>query len=92
MVRLTIKDDLGPRPSVHVQLRPSTLRETGSTTKHLLSVPPANRRPIGEQESMGRTVPETSYLGTTGRLGSMATNSDGYPQPLFERNNEGTPE
>ena len=68
------------------------MRETGSTAKHLLSIPSANRRPVRKQESMGRIVPKTSYLHATGRLGSMATNSDGYPQPLLKRDHEGSPE
>ena len=41
---------------------------------------------------MGRIILETSYLRTTGRLGSMATDSDGGPQPLFERDYESSPE
>ena len=68
------------------------MRETGSTTEHLLSVPPANRRSVRKQEPIGRVVPETPYLRATGRLGSMATNSDGCPQPLLERDHESSPE
>ena len=41
---------------------------------------------------MGRVVPEAPYFRATRRLGSMATNSDGYPQPLFECDHEGSPE
>ena len=55
------------------------MRETRSTTKYLLGIPPTNRRPIGEQKPMGRIVLKTPYLRATGRLGPMATDSDGYP-------------
>ena len=79
MVRPTIEDDLRSRPLVHVQLRQSTVRETRCTTKHLLSIPPANRRPFRKQEPMGRIIPETSHFCTTRRLGSMATHSDSCP-------------
>ena len=41
---------------------------------------------------MGRVIPEASYLRATRRLGSMAANSDGSPQSLFECDHQGSPE
>ena len=92
LVWVTIKDDFGSRPTIHVQLRPSTMHEIRSATKYLFSIPSANRRPIRKQKPMGRIVPKTSHFCTTRRLGSMATDSDGYPQPLLKRNHQGSPE
>ena len=92
MVWSTIKDDFRPRPSIYVQLRPSTMCKVRGTTKHFISIPSTDRRPIGEQESMGRIIPETSYLRSARRLGSVATHSDSSPQSLFECDHKGSPE
>ena len=92
VVWFTIKDDFRSRSTIHVQLRPSTMHEIRGTAKYLLSIPSADRRPIRKQKPMGRTIPKASHLCTTRRLGSMATNSDGYPQPLLERNHQSSPE
>ena len=91
MVWPTVKDDFRPRSSIYVQLRPSTMCKTRSATKHFISIPSADRWSIREQEPMGRVVPETSYLRSARRLGSMAANSNSSPQSLFECDHQGSP-
>jgi hypothetical protein len=61
MVRPTQQGHIRQRPPIHIPLRKGPRPTTRDQTKHVLGVPPPNRRAIGTDQPVGRTIPPPDH-------------------------------
>ena len=78
-------------PPIYLTLRQSISYQARDQSKSIHSLPPPNRRLIGAQKPMGRTISPPSHLGNTRRLGQMANNSVCSAQQPEKSNHRSVP-
>jgi hypothetical protein len=86
-----MKNHIGPRPSLHLQVQQGTLRHTIHRPKHQHSIPSTNGRPIRTIKSMAGTIPKNIRKLPTRRLGTMVTNSPVHTQLMAEHHHRTNP-
>jgi hypothetical protein len=80
-----------PRPPIYLALRYCPVPKTENQAEHIDSLPPTNRRIIGEEEPVGRTVPPIHHNSPTRRLERLAPNRLPRAQHLDQRHHQDCP-
>ena len=75
MVQNSLQNHIRQRPQVYIPLLNLTMSTPRDRSKHINSLSPTNRWPLGTKEPMGRTVPTIHNQRVTRRLERLAGNS-----------------
>jgi hypothetical protein len=91
MVRTTHKDDIRPRPQIHLPLCPGSDATTRGETEHINSLSPTDGWAVGEEEPMGGTISSLRDIGPTRRLERVAGNRLPRAQHTDQRHHQDGP-
>src|SRR5580698_5487487 len=86
MVRTPQKDHIGPRPLIHIPLRPIPGKGTWHQLEPLIGSSPPDRRTIRKKEPMGRTISAPRHSKST-LLEQVPCNCHPCPQQFEKRLN-----
>ena len=92
MVWNPFKNHIGQRPSIHLTLLNFVVSTPRNQPKHIHSLPPPNRRPLGTKEPVGGTILEIRNQRLPRRLERLVSNSHGSTQQLPQRHDTHRPD
>ena len=91
MVRNPFENHIGQRPPIHVAFLNLIVSMPRNRPKHIHSLPPPDRWPLGAKKPMGRTVPTIRNQRVSRRLERLVNSSHSSTQQLPQRHDTHRP-